>query len=146
MNPFNIQRAFQVMQDRGWEKIYWLIDVHDVILEPDYEQDSIGGKFYPNAIKVLRMLTERKDICTILWTCSHKHIVDQIVEKLKQEDVLFDFANENPEVEGELGDYSVKLYANVILDDKAGFEGETDWFLVEQELIKATEKQNKVKG
>ena len=134
MNIFNIKRAFSTMRERGWDKIYWLIDVHDVILEADYRQDSIGGEMCPNAAKVLRMLTKRDDVCMIMWTCSHRPVVKKLQEKLAEDGIHFDFANENPEVKGELGDYTIKLYANVILDDKAGFEGKTDWALVEQEL------------
>ena len=134
MNIFNIKRAFRTMRDRGWDKIYWLVDVHDVILEPDYEQDSVGGALFPNAVKVLQRLSNRKDVCLILWTCSHRHVADKMLTMFSEDDINFQYVNENPEVEGALGDYSVKLYANVILDDKAGFEGDKDWQLVEQEL------------
>ena len=30
--------------------------------------------------------------------------------------------------------HCAKFYANVILDDKAGFSGNEDWFLIEKEL------------
>jgi hypothetical protein len=50
-------------------------------------------------------------------------------EIFRQLGINFDYTNENPEVDHKeaSGDYSVKLYANVIMDDKGGFEPDVDW-------------------
>lgn len=64
-----------------------------------------------------------------MWTCSnHRHVVIYN-EIFKQLGINFDYTNENPEVDHKeaSGDYSVKLYANVIMDDKGGFEPDVDW-------------------
>ena len=41
--------------------------------------------------------------------------------------MVFDYFNENPEVKNTAtGDFSMKIYFNVMIDDKAGFE-KSDW-------------------
>ena len=48
-----------------------------------------------------------------------------------EEGIRFDYANENPEVgKTSFQNFEVKLYFNVGIDDKFGFEAETDWVKV----------------
>ena len=45
--------------------------------------------------------------------------------------IRFEYINENPEVENtHLQNFEEKLYMNVGLDDKFGFDGETDWEVI----------------
>ena len=136
MNLFNIERSFSDKRVRRWQKIFWCIDVHDVILEGRYKFNNDGANFMPNAIKVLRMLSNRKnDTSLILWTSGHNEPTSKVLESLEKEGVYFDHVNCNPECPNDhLCDFNKKFYMNILLDDKAGFEGKTDWFLIEQEL------------
>ena len=48
-----------------------------------------------------------------------------------EEGIHFDYANENPEVGNtSFQNFEAKLYFNVGIDDKFGFEPETDWIKV----------------
>jgi hypothetical protein len=135
MNHFNIQRAFQTMKNRDWDKLYWMIDLHDTVFKGDYKADSVGGEFYPKAKEVLQRLSNRKDVVLIVWTCSYAPIINQTMEWLRSHGIVFQYANENPECPSiKHADFTHKFYFNIVLDDKAGFEGETDWYLVEAEL------------
>jgi hypothetical protein len=61
--------------------------------------------------------------------------MDATVFWLLQHGIVIDYVNENPEcVDTKLATFTDKFYFNVILDDKAGFEGDTDWALVSSEL------------
>lgn len=135
MNIFNIERAFSDKKKKNWSKLFWCIDVHDVILEGKYNLMNEGASFMPNALKVLKNLSGRGDMVLILWTSSHDAPIKEVQDSLKTNGVKFDYVNENPECPGTaLCDFSKKFYFNVLLDDKAGFVGETDWLLIEQEL------------
>ena len=51
--------------------------------------------------------------------------------RFAEEGIHFDYANENPEVGNtSFQNFEVKLYFNVGIDDKFGFEPETDWLKV----------------
>lgn len=136
MNIFNIERSFSDKKKRNWPKLFWCIDVHDVILEGKYNLNNEGASYMPNALKVLRMLSNRKeDMALILWTSGHVGPTSKVLENLEKEGVKFDYVNNNPECPNDrLCDFSKKFYFNILLDDKAGFEGATDWYLIEQEL------------
>lgn len=135
MNIFNIKRAFRTMEDRAWKKIYWVIDLHDTVFEGDRTPNQIGGEFYPKAKEVLQRISKMEDVVLILWSCSYAGVIEDTIKWLKDHDIHVDYGNENPEVpDVDYASFEKKPYFNILLEDKAGFEGETDWYLVEQEL------------
>ena len=134
MNHFNIQNAFTTARARGWDKTYWAIDIHGTILKPDYKKDS-AKEFYPLAEEVLQMLSNRPDVCLILYTCSYPDEVNIYLDFFKEHNINFEYVNENPEASNNKhGYFQDKLYFNVLLEDKAGFVGDEDWILVKQEV------------
>jgi len=118
------------MEERGWNRLYWCVDFHDTIAVADYG-DLTKRKFFPMAKEVLQLLSKKPEICLILWTCSHKDDIDDMMNWLKEHDINFEYINENPECPTtKRVNTESKLYYNVMLDDRAGFEGETDWYKV----------------
>ena len=118
------------MINRGWDKTYWVFDIHGTILKPNYEYGNIPKEFYPFAKETLQMISKMEDVVMILYTCSHPHEIEQYIECFKENDIHFDYVNENPEIPTNLegyGNYDKKLYMNVLFEDKAGFDGDTDW-------------------
>lgn len=132
-----IENCLRNARERGWEKTYWAIDIHGTILKPNYRHNEISREFYPHAIEVLQLLSKRKDIVKILYTCSYPHEIEQYIEYFAEHAIHFDHINKNPEVvDGGYGYYNDKFYFNVLMDDKAGFDGETDWKII-REMIES---------
>lgn len=126
MNLFNIENAYCEKIERGWDTIYWLIDAHNVIFPGLYDitQDYI---IYPEAKPVLQFLSKCDDVYLILYTCSHQNEIERMLNTLGVNNIYIHDINQNIDVPNtELGDYTQKLYCNIILDDKAGFEV-SDW-------------------
>lgn len=135
MNVFNIERAFTDKVKRNWDKLFICVDVHDVILEGKYSLMNDGAAYMPNAVNVLRNWSNRTDIVLILWTSSHVFPTSKVLDGLEKHGVTFKYVNSNPECPNTtLCDFSKKFYFNILLDDKAGFEGDKDWYLIEKEL------------
>jgi hypothetical protein len=135
MNIFNIERAFKYNTEHGFSKTYFCIDLHDVVIEGKHNRLNVGASFFPGAVDVLRQLSFREDIVLILWTSSHGDALDGMKKKFQENGIEFRYTNENPECNsGHLCDFSQKFYFDILLDDKAGFEGAKDWSLVESEL------------
>jgi hypothetical protein len=135
MNIFNIEKAFQKKKVRGYEKIYIAIDLHDVIIEGKFSRLNEGREFYPLAKEILQLWTARKDIVLILWSSSHQDALDDITKWFDEHSIRFDYYNENPDFpSNELCDFSKKFAFDIFLEDKAGFEGATDWSLIKYEL------------
>jgi hypothetical protein len=126
-----IHTCFKTAQDRKWDKTYWLFDIHATIIAPNYKYGEIPTEFYPKAKEVLQYLSKRKDICMILYTCSHPEEVEQYLKLFADNDIHFSYVNKNPEVVNQAyGCYDQKPYFNVIADDKAGFDPGCDWDIV----------------
>jgi len=123
-----IKRAQKIKEERGYEYKYWFVDLHRCIITPTYNSKNKNAEFYPDAIKVLRHLTESESDVIILWTSSYLGNLDGIYEKLASQGVRFNATNANPfEESTELCDFSKKPYFDILIDDKAGFDGESDW-------------------
>jgi hypothetical protein len=135
MNVFNIRRAFQQKREKNWDLLYWCIDLHDVVIEGKYNLYNEGAKIYPNAREFFQWAQKRDDMVLILWSSSHNHALFKTLNNLREQGIEFDYFNANPEeADTKLCDFSKKFYFNILLDDKAGFEGETDWGLIIEEL------------
>ena len=127
MNLFNIKRAYDMKQIRGWDTMFWAIDFHSTMCKAEYKLNQ-EFEFYPLAKEVLQFLSKQEDICLILYTCSHGPEIYRMQQFLKYENIIFKYVNCNPEVpDTALGNYTDKFYFNILLEDKSGFEPK-DWF------------------
>jgi hypothetical protein len=128
----NIRFALAQKTIRNWDTLYWAIDLHDTVITGKYNRFNEGAVLYPDAKVVLDFLHKSQDHRTILWTSSYQDSVANVLAKF---DLKFHYLNENPECKsGELCDFRQKLYFNILLDDKAGFVGETDWTAIRNVL------------
>lgn len=120
------------MLDRNWDTLYFIVDVHEVILKPDYTKPST--EFYPLAREVLEMLSNRPEICLIMWTASKQEDREYYQTFFRDRGINFRYINENPEIPEitTWGDYRTKMYANVGLDDKFGFDPNIHWEEINQ--------------
>lgn len=142
-----IKSAFSKKNVRGWDRwprMYWAIDLHDVIIPGTYTRDNAGRHFYPKSKEVLQWLTDRKDMCIILYTSSHEDAIADIVKWLALNDIKVDYVNCNPEcTDTNLCSFSGKFYFDVMLEDKAGFLGWTDWEEIKKTLVAIDEWEKK---
>ena len=116
---------------KGWDKTYWAFDIHGTIMKPNYKTNEITREFYPFAKEAMQLISKRKDIVRILYTCSYPDEIAQYLEYFKAHDIHFDYINKNPEIsDGAYGHYVHKFYFNVLMEDKAGFDPLVDWKLI----------------
>ena len=124
----SIEFAYKRMKEKNWEKIYVLIDIHNTIFRPSYHKDETY-QWFIGAKEALQFLSKNKKICLILWTSSHESSVKKYMEVFEKNGIHFDYVNENPEVKNDdIGNFDKKLYFNIGIDDKFGFDAENgDW-------------------
>jgi len=142
-----VKNAFRKKRERGWDKwpkVFWAIDLHDVIIPGTYTRNNEGREFYPDGKEVLQWLTNRKDMCLILYTSSHKDSIADILNWLMQYNIRFDHVNKNPECKDTtLCSFADKFYFDVMLEDKAGFNGNSGWLDIKNALIELGEWEKK---
>lgn len=122
-----IKRAYQVMQERQWDTVYWSIDLHGVCFSSSYER---GGYSFVNAeaIAALQAISARPESRLILWSSCHLEEQPDIIAFFMAHNIRIDYFNANPEIPNTLtGDFGSKFYFSVLLDDKAGFDPDTAW-------------------
>ena len=135
-----ITNAFERAILKKWDRLYFAFDIHETIIIPNWSPDKVPTEFYPHAKEVLQMISRRKDIVKILFTCSHPHEIKVYLQLFKDHDIHIDYVNENPEVLNiKYGNYDKKPYFNVLFEDKAGFDPHEDWVAVKALLEKYPE-------
>lgn len=133
---------FELKEKRNWDKTYWAFDIHGTILRPNYTYGNTPDDFYPMAKETLQFISKLPDVVMFLYTCSHPHEIEEYLQLFRKFDIDFKYVNENPEVKTEkegYGNYDKKPYMNVLFEDKAGFNPETEWKEVWDLLIKKYE-------
>lgn len=110
----------------SWDKIYVAVDLHGTVLRENAEGNQ---QLIEAAGRCLKIMTERKDICLILWSASSDPDIQEARKMMCWAGIWFNYVNENPEVKG--GDRYFarpsKPYFNVGIDDAFGFDPDTDW-------------------
>src|SRR6185369_11763062 len=91
-----IENCFKHAREKGWKKTYWAFDIHGTILKPNYKTNQISREFYPDAIRVMQMISRQEDIVKILYTCSYPHEIKQYQEHFAAHGIHFDYVNVNP--------------------------------------------------
>lgn len=130
------KNAFERKIEKNWDKIFVLVDIHDTILKACYEQAECY-EYFPMAKEALQELSFRQDICLILWSSCYTEKLDSYLDRFRNDGIAFDYVNRNPEVVNtSLACFDDKLYFNVGIDDKFGFDAETDWAEV-MEVLKS---------
>ena len=124
------KNAFLRKQEKGWEKIYVIVDIHDTILHACYEKAE-DYEYFPGAKEALQIMSSRDDICLILWSGSPIEILENYRARFTADGIHFEYLNENPEVANStFQNFDKKLYFNVGIDDRFGFDPNTDWEVV----------------
>jgi hypothetical protein len=132
----SIERMFLANKARNYPKYYLAVDLHDTILLSNYKKGELGVPF-PMAIKTLKALYERKEVCLILFTSCYEEDYEFIKNHLDLFGINFHYINENPECENtETGNFDKKFYYSLLLDDKAGFDPKTDWDIVYEKFYR----------
>lgn len=128
----SLEKAYSSAKVKGWNTIYVAIDIHDTIVKANYDNTNIPKEWLSGAKECLQMLSQRKDVVLILYTCSHQKEVDQYLVWFKENGIIFRDCNQNLAVPNTgLGCYDQKPYFNLLLDDKAGFI-ESDWLMIKE--------------
>jgi len=125
-----IHKMFGISFKKEWYETYWAFDLHGTIIKPSYKPTDDKFVFYPFAKEVMQILTNRDDVKLIMWTSSYPNEIEYYDNELIQNDIHFDQINENPNISsnnGNFGFYEKKFYFNILFDDKAVFDPETDW-------------------
>lgn len=130
--------AYQKSYNRGWDKVYWMIDLHGTLLVPSYmtmqEQQHVQcyDKFYSHAREFLAFLLSLPETRIILWSCLTQTELESFkYEKFTSFGLAPDrvFLNKNPlEKSNDLSCFDEKPYFSLLLDDKAGFNPQYDFF------------------
>ena len=135
----SFETAFKRMKEKGWDKIYILVDIHDTVFEATYSKDEYY-RWFPYAKEALHLMSINPRISLILWSSSYTDAIEKYIDTFEKSKIHFDMVNVNKETEdNELSCFAQKTYFNVGIDDKFGFDAMTDWTVIknwyEREII-----------
>jgi hypothetical protein len=122
-----IAAAYDKAIQRGFTKIYYLVDLHGVIMRSSYEPGV--HEFVPGpGVATLKRISEVEESCIIIWSCLHDADKPGILHAFEKEGIKIAAINENPfEQSNTVSSFHEKPYFSVLFDDKAGFDPDVDW-------------------
>ena len=134
--------AFKQKEQKNWDTIYILVDLHGTIFYPTYEEHE-QFLFYPNAKEVLQILSKEPLFNLILWTSTYDDDLRHYIDVLEKNDIHFDQVNENAlEPSNRYACFDRKFYFNIGIDDKFGFYPKEDWTYINMWLNNNLERLN----
>jgi hypothetical protein len=138
--------AWLKKKERGWNQVYIMVDLHGVVLPSSYHKKNDLRFLSEYTECCLKWLSDREDVCLILWSSSHMDEIECVRNWLKGFGIEFDFVNENPlEANTTYADFSRKPYFSILLDDKSGFEA-SDWHEMYKWIVKVAWHPNQSVG
>jgi hypothetical protein len=134
-----IERAYKVARDRRWDTIYWAVDLHGVCMTSNYES-GVHEFISQEAVDTLRFLSLLPETKIILWSSVHEDQKVPIINTFEDQGIMVHHFNRNPyEANTATGCFDEKFYFSILLDDKAGFDPQTDWAVVRQAVLAVKE-------
>ena len=126
----SFETAFKRMKEKGWDKIYILVDIHDTVFEATYSKDEYY-RWFPYAKEALHLMSINPRISLILWSSSYTDAIEKYIDTFEKSKIHFDMVNVNKETEDNgLSCFAQKTYFNVGIDDKFGFDARVDWEMI----------------
>ena len=126
----SFETAFKRMKEKGWDKIYILVDIHDTVFEATYSKDEYY-RWFPYEKEALHLMSINPRISLILWSSSYTDAIEKYIDTFEKSKIHFDMVNINKETEdNELSCFAQKTYFNVGIDDKFGFDARVDWEMI----------------
>ena len=126
----SFETAFKRMKEKGWDKIYILVDIHDTVFEATYSKDEYY-RWFPYAKEALHLMSINPRISLILWSSSYTDAIEKYINTFEKSKIHFDMVNVNKETEdNELSCFAQKTYFNIGIDDKFGFDARVDWEMI----------------
>ena len=126
----SFETAFKRMKEKGWDKIYILVDIHDTVFEATYSKDEYY-RWFPYAKEALHLMSINPRISLILWSSSYTDAIEKYIDTFEKSKIHSDMVNINKETEdNELSCFAQKTYFNVGIDDKFGFDARVDWEMI----------------
>jgi hypothetical protein len=116
-----IKNAYEQFNLRGWDKIYFALDIHGTVADSDYKTSS--RELYRTAVEPLQVISNLPEVDIILFSCCYPADYDKYYELFDRNGILIKDFNKNSEVHNtKTGCFDSKFYFNIVADDKAGFE------------------------
>ena len=138
-----IKRAYSLKSEK-YSYVYWSIDLHGVCFTSNYKTDEYQW-INDTCHEALRLISSDPCSRIILWSSCFPREFPNIIKFFESYGIRVDYFNENPLMKNtEYGCFDKKFYFSVLIDDKAGFDPETDWQVVKdymtEQLIKDSVK------
>lgn len=131
----SIINAYKTLEERGWDTIYWVIDLHGTCIKNSYKHSDDYEFINPAVKKALQYISSLPESKIIIWSSIYSVYYPFIDKFFLENNIQIDSFNCNPYIDNTYyGDFSNKFYFSIGIDDKFGFDPDKDWDIVLETL------------
>lgn len=119
-----IENAYIKTAKRGWDKVYWALDLHDTCLKATYTANEPKSYQWisPYVKEALQRLVAHPETHLILWSSVHDAEKPHYLKFFADAGIRVSGFNHNPYESGSAScGVGEKFYFSILVDDKAGF-------------------------
>jgi hypothetical protein len=124
-----IENAYIKAVKRGFDKVYWAVDLHDTCLRATYAANEPHTYEWinPYVKDALKRLAAHPETHIILWSSVHEDEKIHYLNFFAEAGIRVAGFNQNPfETGSESCGVTEKFYFSILVDDKAGFD-HSEW-------------------
>ena len=130
-----VEQIINFWKNPRYEYCYLMIDVHNTIFKPTFSKEE-DFQYFQYAKQCLQLLSKHPKTKLILWTGCYPDRIEMYLKHFEENEIHFDYVNENPECENtSYACLDKKFYFDIGFDDKFGFEGSKEWRLLYPVLL-----------
>lgn len=124
-----VESIFDKQKNGEFKTIYIMVDIHNTILKPSFNKDVENFEYFPFAKETLSLITSLPNVKLIMWTSSYDDKTEMYLKHFKDNGIVFDYVNSNPEYKDlPFASFKTKFYYDIGIDDKFGFDANIDWY------------------
>ncbi|MBI6883135.1 hypothetical protein [Pseudomonas putida] len=121
-----LKAAYEKTFARGWDKVYWALDLHDTCFRATYKP-YVYEWINDDVKSALLRLAAHAETHLILWSSVAQEEKPHILKFFEDAGIRISGFNSNPYEKGNsTSHFNEKFYMSVIIDDKAGFH-HSEW-------------------
>jgi len=128
-------KAWQEAKDKGYDHVVIAVDLHGTIVDskvfnttPGSFEDKVNSSIFRSALVALQKLSAHTSVSMFIYSGTKKLHLYRLIDMLNEKYEININLNYGSDTQHASQSFKRKPYYGILIDDKAGFDPDTDWW------------------
>lgn len=128
------EKAWADAATKGYDHVVIAVDLHGTMVDskvfnaaPGNIEMKVQSSIFRSAVTALKLLSEHPSVTMFIYSGTKRRKLEQVLEELMSRygiEIDIDYSSDT---QYSIQSFKNKPYFGILLDDKAGFDPDTDW-------------------